>query len=89
MKSLKKLKIQSLDDRRDSLCLGFAKKCLKNEKMKNMFPIKRSKHQMEIKKTDRFKTVKANTKRFENSAIPYMRRLLNKDWRKRQESVMI
>ena len=87
--SLKKLKIQSLDDRRQSLCLGFAKKCLKNEKVKDMFPIKKSKHQMEIRKTNKFKTVKANTKRFNNSAIPYMRRLLNKEWKERQESEMI
>ena len=28
-----------------------------------MFPIKRSKHQMEMRKTDKFKTVKANTKK--------------------------
>ena len=87
--SLKKLKIQSLDDRRESLCLGFAKKGLKNEKVKNMFPIKKSKHQMELRKTNKFKTVKANTKRFKNSAIPYMRRLLNKEWKERQESEMI
>ena len=87
--SLKKLKIQSLDDKRESLCLGFAKKCLKNEKVKNMFPIKKSKDQMELRKTNKSKTGKTNIKRFKNLAIPYMRRLLNKEWKERQESEMI
>ena len=62
------------------------KEMFENEKVKDMFPIKKSKHQMEIRKTNKFKTVKANTKRFDNSAIPYMRRLLNKEWKERQES---
>ena len=33
------MKIQSLDDRRRTLCLKFAKNCLRNEKVKNMFPL--------------------------------------------------
>ena len=37
---LKKLNIPRLDERRDILCLRFAKKCLKNKKVKNMFPKK-------------------------------------------------
>ena len=38
---LKKLKIDSLEERRKKLCLSFAKKCLKNDKVKYMFPIKK------------------------------------------------
>ena len=31
---------------------------------------------------EKFKNLKANTKRYENSAVPYMRRQLNKEWKK-------
>ena len=70
---LKYLKIQTLDDRREALCLSFAKKCLKNEKVKGMFPLKQSKHDMKLRITNKFKTKRANTKRYANSAVPYMR----------------
>ena len=63
------------------------KKGLTNEKVKSLFPLKKSKHNMKIRITNKFKTKKANTKRYENSAVPYMRRLLNKEWKKSQESL--
>ena len=81
------LKIQTLDDRREALCLSFAKKCLKNEKVKGLFPLKQSKHNMKLRRTNKFKTKRANTKRYANSEVPYMRRLLNKEWKKIQESL--
>ena len=84
---LKTLNIQTLDDRREVLCLSFAKKCLKNEKVKSLFPLKKSEHNMKIRKTNKFKTERANTKRYEKSAVPYMRRLLNKEWKNLQESL--
>ena len=42
---------------------------------------------MKIRKTNKFKTERANTKRYEKSAVPYMRRLLNKEWKNLQESL--
>ena len=53
---LQNLKIQTLDDRREALCLSFAKKCLKNEKVKGMFPLKHSMHNMKLRITNKFKT---------------------------------
>ena len=38
--ALEVLGLQSLDERRESLCLKFAKKCLQVEKFKSMFPKK-------------------------------------------------
>ena len=77
---LKILKIQSLDDRRKTLCLKFAKKCLKNEKVKNMLPINEQKYRIETRKRNKFKIFKSNTNRYDKSAVPYMRRILNEDW---------
>ena len=59
---LKTLRIQTLDDRREVLCLSFAKKCLKNEKIKSLFPPKESKYNMKIRITNKFKTKRKNKK---------------------------
>ena len=47
--SLSELKLYSLEKRRELLSLRFAKNCLRNEKMKNLFPLKELKHKMEKK----------------------------------------
>ena len=44
--ALKELNLETLEKRREILCLKFAKNCLKNDKVKDMFPIKKSKHKM-------------------------------------------
>ena len=41
---LKMLNIELLVDRRNRLCLKFAKKCLKNENFKKLFPVKKQNH---------------------------------------------
>jgi hypothetical protein len=69
---LKSLNLENLDDRREKLCLKFAKNCLKHEKVKNMFPKNIPKHKMKKRKTQRFKTRLAKTKRFKKSAIPHI-----------------
>ena len=81
---LKELKIESLEKRRENLCLRFAKKCLKNEKVKDFFPKKKQKHKMIKRKVKKFKINNAKTKRYSNSAIPYMQRLLNKENEKKE-----
>ena len=50
-----------------------------NEKERKIFPKNNSKHRMKERKTKPFKQSKINTERYKNSAITYMRRLLNKD----------
>ena len=79
---LKILKMQTLNDRREALSLSFAKRCLRNEKFKRMFPIRKMNHKMKKRNMEKFKNLKANTKRYEKSAVPYMRRKLNKEWKK-------
>ena len=45
-------------------------------------PLRKINHKMEKRNMEKFKNLKANTKRYENSAVPYMRRQLNKEWKK-------
>ena len=51
------LNIESLEDRRKSLCLKFAKKCLQVEKLKKLFPRNVKKHNM-LKRGSEFFKVK-------------------------------
>ena len=71
------MKMDSLEARRQHLCLKFAKQCIKNEKLRNMFPRNQSNHRMEMRSGEKFVVKKAKTERYKKSAIPCMQRLLN------------
>ena len=71
------LELDSLEDRRESLCLEFAKRCLKNEKMKSLFPKNEKSHDMKTRCPEKYEVKYANTERLRNFPILYMQRLLN------------
>ena len=74
---LQALGLETLEERREKLCLTFARKCLKNDKMKHLFPINYKSHKMETRNSDKYYIQFAHTKRLQNSPIIYMQRLLN------------
>ena len=78
-RGLRQLNLMTLDKRREELCLKFAKKCLKNDKVRNLFPKNKTNHRMKKRKVKLFKTNRTNTQRYRRSAIPYMQELLNKE----------
>ena len=78
-KALRLLDLESLHVRRERLCLKFAKKCLKLENFKKLFPVRKSKHDMKKRNTEKFLVNHVNTERYMKSAIPAMQRALNKD----------
>ena len=65
----------TLPERRDELCLRFAKKCTKSEKTSDMFPLKPV--FSDRKPREKYQVCNALTDRLRDSAIPYMQRLLN------------
>ena len=71
------LNIESLYDRRESLCLKFAKKGLKLELFKKLFPVQKTLHVMEKRSSEKFTVNSARTKRYFKSSIPSMQRMLN------------
>ena len=77
-KGLAELCLENLRERREQLCLELAKHCVRNEKLKHMFPKNNTKHMMQTRKHEKYLVAKANTKRFQNSAKVYMQRLLNR-----------
>ena len=76
-KALRKLGMKKLSDRRELLCLNFAKKCVKNPKTKHMFPLNDKTHEMKTRKTEKFYVQNAQSERLKNSPIIFMQNLLN------------
>ena len=64
------------------MCLEFAKKCVKHEKLKHMFPENKKEHSMNTRNNDMYQVQHANTGRLQDSAIIYMQKLLNDDAQK-------
>ena len=77
--ALKTLEMESLKDRREYLCLNFALKCTKNNKVKDMFPLTTKIHEMKTRNPEKYHVNHANTERLRKSAVPYMQRLLNEN----------
>ena len=78
-KSLAKLGMDTLKNRREQLCLNFALKCRKNPKTRDMFPENKRLHTMVPRNEQKFKIYHANTERFKHSSIIYMQNLLNQN----------
>ena len=83
--ALKILKLQSLKERREELCLKFAKKCLLVPKLEKMFPRSHHSHIMDKRSSESFQVKRGLTERLRRSAIPYMQRLLNDNERKKRD----
>ena len=77
--ALNLIELESLENRREFLCLKFAKKSLKNKKMKSVFIPNIKSHEMNTRNQLNFNINNANTTRLQNSPIIYMQRLLNED----------
>ena len=85
--ALNTLGLQTLKDRRDYLCLKFAKGCLKIEKFKKFFPTNSKLHKMSTRHIEKFALKKGSSSRYVNSAIPSMIRQLN-DYESKKANVL-
>ena len=70
--------LKSLSDRRHTLCLRFAKKCLKNKKTKDMFPLNPN-YDSRLRYSEKYHVKFARSDRLKFSAIPALQRILNLD----------
>ena len=76
--SLRILGLEKLQIRRKALCLAFAKKCLKNDKMAALFPLNPNFNQ-NARYSEKYKVNFAYSSRHQKSAIPALQRLLNEN----------
>ena len=74
--ALNELGLNSLEQRREILTSKFALQTMKNEKHKNLFQEKEY-HARNMRNKPRVKELNCNTKRYYNSTVPYMSRILN------------
>ena len=85
--TLRELGLVSLAERRNILCLKFAKKSLKVENFGHLFPTSSKSHEMKTRHSDIFKINKVFGKRYMQSAIPSMQRILNRDKQKQVQAL--
>ena len=83
--ALKAMEPQSLKERREALCLKFAKKCLEVPKLQKMFPRTHHHHDMKKRNSEGFQVKRGLTERMRRSAIPHMQRLLNQQEKKSRD----
>merc|ERR1711911_300781 len=83
--TLKLLGIMRLSERREVICLKFAKNCLRLDNFRRLFPMHISKHNMKTRHEEKYNVSKINGKRYGSSAIPNMLRLLNKECKEKKE----
>ena len=83
--ALNHLELDTLKDRREQLCLSFAKKCLKNRKMKHLFQPNMKSHEMNTRDHEHFHVLHANTERLKHGPIIYMQNLLNNEVKRRMK----
>jgi hypothetical protein len=74
--ALEECSLQTLSERRDQLCLSFAKNCTKNERTKDIFSLKTQ--LVNTRNPEKYEVTKAKTNRLAMSAIPSMQRQLNR-----------
>ena len=77
--ALKYLNMESLSDRREDLVLRWAKKAINHDKMKDLFPLNKKVHSMEMRKGEKYQIKNTHTERLRKSSIFYMQKILNED----------
>ena len=78
--ALEYLGLESLSERRNALCLKFAKNCLLHEQTRDMFPL--NQNDEDIRDKEKFHVQHAKGGRLFRSSIPQLQRALNADARK-------
>ena len=73
------LEFETLKDRREYLCLHFAKKSVRNDKFKDLLPVNTKFHKMSTRNYEKFHINNVNTARLENSPVIFMQKLLNQN----------
>ena len=74
--ALEILNLQSLSDRRQSLAKRFALKCVKNEKLRDLFPL--NQNNTDLRSGEKYIVKFARTSRLQKSTIPALQKMLNR-----------
>ena len=75
--ALNTLDLETLNNRREYLCLTFAQRSSKHPTIRKMFPLNEKAHKMNTRNPMKFKVQFAHNERLKKSPIIYMQNLLN------------
>ena len=75
--ALRTLNLDSLENRRNYLNLKFAQSGIKNENLKDLFPLNDKQHKMKTRNNDKYEVMFANTNRLKDGSIITMQKMLN------------
>ena len=81
------LNLESLNQRRESMALKFAKNGLNNPQFSKLFPLRKIKHGMIARNSEKYCVNRSNTLRYKESSVPFLQRLLNKDSFEKKKSL--
>ena len=73
-----------LSERRELICLKFAKNSLRLDNFKQLFPRHKNDHDMKTRRQGEYHVSMSHGNRHAISAIPSMQKLLNKDLKKQK-----
>jgi hypothetical protein len=84
--AINKLNMQTLESRRNDICLTFAKKAVNSDKFKHWFSVEKETEPAiktrNFKPKPKLKPVKCRTRKYRNSPLPYLTNILNQDFEK-------
>ena len=83
-KALEELNMNRLSERRELICLKFAKNCLRIQNFTKLFPKHNNMHDMQTRQHEKFQVKRSFSKRYAISAISSMQRLLNKEHKQKE-----
>ena len=72
------VQLESLFKQRVKLLYSFGMKSTHIEQARHLFTRKKTEHDMNTRRPDKYEVIHANTERLRNSTVPYIQRLLNK-----------
>lgn len=78
-KALNTLHLETLESRRKTLSLSFAKRSLADGKLRDLFPLRRKEHNLKTRNENKYQVTHAHTERLKKSPIITMQNLLNEN----------
>ena len=73
------LNLDTLEKRRQELCIRFARNGIKQNKLNDLFPTNYKVHNMKTRNVKKYKVDFANTERYKKSSIVAMQNMLNQE----------
>ena len=79
------LNLETLEMRRERLCLKFAKDSMKNNKFTDIIKESEKLHSMQMRQENEYKVTHANTERLKNSSVIHFQKIMNSEEKRKRK----